>query len=309
LAALSLLALGGCVSLPQSAALRERPPTDLPQRIELSEVPFHPQADNLCGPSSLAMAFNAAGVSASVESLTPQVYLPGRKGSLQAEMLGATRRAGLVAYTLQPRLEALLRELAAGTPVVALLNLGVGWWPIWHYAVVVGYDLDRRKLILRSGREERDEWSFRLFEYSWRDGGNWGLLALAPGRIPATAQEADFPPAVAALERAGKAREARIAYQSLLERWPGSLVGLIGLGNVDYALGELAAAETALRRAATAHPQSGAALNNLAFVLGQRGKLEEAETIARAAIALGGPTQDEARKTLDAILARRISRP
>src|SRR6185369_14472581 len=163
-----------------------------------------------------------------------------------AEMLGATRRAGLVAYTTPPRLEALLRELAAGTPVVALLNLGVSWWPTWHYAVVVGYDLERRKFILRSGQKERDEWSFRLFEYSWHDGGDWALLALPPGRIPATAQETDFPPAVAALERAGKTREARIAYQSLLERWPDSLVGLVGLGNVDYALGDLAAAENAL---------------------------------------------------------------
>ena len=310
-AAAVLLALltGGCVSLPQSEALRENPPANLTARVELARVPYHAQEDYLCGPSSLAMAFNAAGVPASVESLTPQVYLPGRKGSLQAEMLGATRRAGLVAYTAQPNLEALMRELAAGTPAVVLLNLGVGWWPIWHYAVVIGYDLDRRKFILRSGRKEREEWSFSLFEYSWRDGGDWSLLALPPGRIPATASEADFPSAVAALERAGKTREARVAYRALLERWPDSLVGLIGLGNVEYALGDPGAAEAALRRAAAAHPGSGAALNNLAYVLAERGKLGEAETTARAAVALGGPTLEEARKTLDAILARRLSRP
>jgi hypothetical protein len=307
LAALILALLGGCVSLPQSDALREQPPAGLPQRVELTQVPFHAQDDYLCGPSSLAMLFGAAGVPASVESLTPQVYLPQRKGSLQAEMLGATRRAGLVAYTPQPNIETLLHELAAQTPVVALLNLGVGWLPIWHYAVVIGYDLERRKLILRSGRNAREEWSFRLFEYSWRDGGYWSMLALPPGRIPATAREADFAAAVAALERAGKPAEALASYRALVRRWPASYVGLVGLGNTAYASGNLAEAETAFRRAASERPDSAAALNNLAFVLLQQGRLEEAEKSARAAVALGGATLEEARKTLDAILARKLN--
>ena len=51
------------------------------------------------------------------------MYLPGRQGSLQAEMLGATRRSGLVAYTPRRNSRTVLREVAAGTPVVVLLNL------------------------------------------------------------------------------------------------------------------------------------------------------------------------------------------
>ena len=93
--AAAALSLGGCISVPQSEALRESPPTGLPPRVELTQVPFHKQDDFLCGPASLAMVFNAAGVKADVESVTPLVYLPGRQGSLQAEMLGATRRSGL----------------------------------------------------------------------------------------------------------------------------------------------------------------------------------------------------------------------
>ena len=85
----ALCGLGGCISLPQSEALRENPPTGIPSRVELTQVPFHLQDDFLCGPASLAMVFNAAGVaSANVESIKPMVYLPGRQGSLQAEMLG-----------------------------------------------------------------------------------------------------------------------------------------------------------------------------------------------------------------------------
>lgn len=302
------LCLTGCVSLPQSEALRASPPQGLPPRVELTEVPFFRQYDFLCGPAALAMVFNAAGVRADVDSLTPLVYLPGRQGSLQAEMLGATRRSGLVAYPLAPRLEDLLRELAAGTPAVVLVNLSLRLLPIWHYAVVVGYDLERQTLVVRSGAHAHDEWSFGLLEFLWRDAGYWSMLALPPGRLPATAREDELGAAVAALEHAGKPREARDAYRALLARWPASLVGLIGLGNTEYALGDLAGAERAFRRAAEAHPASPAALNNLAQVLAELGRLAEAEQAARAAVALGGPLQAEAQKTLASILERRAPR-
>lgn len=301
----ALLCLGGCISMPQSDVLRAAPPQDLPVRVELTGVPFHQQYDFLCGPAALAMAFNAAGVPADVESVAPLVYLPGREGSLQAEMLGATRRSGLVAYTLAPRLEDLLREVAAGTPVVVLVNFSFKPFPVWHYAVVVGYDLDRHELVVRTAGRSRDLWKFSFLEFLWQDGGYWSMLALPPGRLPATARELEFAAAVAALEQAGRPREARDSYRTLLERWPDSLVGLIGLGNTDYALRDLAGAERAFRRAAESHPQSAAALNNLAQVLAESGRLPEAEQAARRAVALGGPLLPQAQKTLESILRRR----
>ena len=306
-AALAALAcLAGCISLPQSEALREKPPAGLPQRVELTQVPFHRQDDFLCGPASLAMVFNAAGIpSASVESLTPMVYLPGRQGSLQAEMLGTTRRSGLVPYTLAPRLEDLLRELAAGTPVVVLLNLSIKMVPVWHYAVVVGYDLDKREVIVRSAKKARDEWSFGFLEFFWQDSGHWSMLALPPGRLPVTAREPEAAASIAALEQVGRLPEARESYRALLARWPQSLVGLIGLGNVEYALKDLPAAERAFFRASEAHPQSAIAFNNRAHVLAALGRLADAESAARTAVSLGGALLPETQKTLDAIVARR----
>jgi len=305
--ALAALLLGGCISLPQTDALRATPPGGLPPRVELERVPFFEQDDFLCGPATLAMVLNAAGRPASVESLTPQVYLPGRQGSLQAEMMGATRRAGLVAYPLTPTLEALMRELAAGRPAIVLLNLSFRFAPVWHYAVVVGYDQDLGKFIVRSGRKPRDEWSYAFLEFLWKDSGHWALLALKPGELPATAREAEFAAAVAALENAGGRGEARESYRALLGRWPQNLAGLFGLGNVEYALGDLAASAAAFRRATEAHPQSGPAFNNLAHVLAQQGRLAEAEAAARKAVALGGPTLAEANKTLESILAKRTT--
>jgi hypothetical protein len=304
----ALCCLGGCISFPESEALRESPPAGLPPHVELTQVPFHLQDDFLCGPAALAMVFNAAGVSsATVESVKPMVYLPGRQGSLQAEMLGATRRTGLVAYTLAPHLEDVLREVAAGTPVVVLLNLALSWAPVWHYAVIVGYDFDKREVIVRSAKRPRDEWRFEFLEYFWQESGYWSMLALPPGRLPATAREGDFPAAVAALEQAGHPSAARASYRALLVRWPDDLIGLIGLGNVEYALKDIPAAERAFRRASEAHPQSAVAFNNLANVLATLGRLAEAETAARTAVALAGPTLPEARKTLEAITARRAS--
>ena len=303
-----VLGLCGCVSLPQSEALQAHAPAGLPPRVEIAGVPFFPPDDFLCGPAALAMVFSPAGVRTDVEALEPLVYLPGRHGSLQAEMLGATRRSGLLAYTPAPRMADLLRELAAGTPVVVLLNLSLRFAPIWHYAVVLGYDLERQVFVVRSGAREREEWNFGFLEFLWRDSGYWSMLALAPGRLPASASEPELGSAIAALERAGKPREARASYRALLERWPASLAGLVGLDNTEYALGDRAAAERAFRRAVEAHPDSAAALNNHAQVLFELGRLDEAERAARAAVALGGPLQAEARRTLESIEQRRAPR-
>lgn len=301
----ALLALGGCVSLPQTEALRESGHAGLPAQVELVDVPYYPQEDLMCGPTSLAMALNAVGVNAKVASLTEQVYLPGREGSLQIEMLAAARRNGALAYQLAPELRGVLQEVAAGTPVVALLNLsGVKLWPLWHYAVVVGYDLEREEIILRSGPDPRRVTALGFFEFLWKDGGYWAMAAVPPDRVPATAQEQPYAVAAAALELVRR-REAGQAYRALLSRWPENLIGLIGLGNVEHTEGNLAAAEAAFKRAAAAHPQSAVALNNLAQTLADLGRLAEAETTARAAVALGGATLPAAQSTLAQIVEKR----
>jgi len=301
----ALLALAGCISLPQTEALRESGYAGLPPRVELVDVPYYPQEDLMCGPTSLAMALNAVGVDAKVASLTEQVYLPGREGSLQIEMLAATRRNGALAYQLAPELRAVLQEVAAGTPVVVLLNIGgIKFWPVWHYAVVVGYDLEREEIILRSGLNPRRVTDVGFFEFLWKDGGYWAMAAVPPNRVPATAQEQPYAAAVAALERVRRP-EAGEAYRALLSRWPESLAGLIGLGNTEHAAGNLPAAEAAFRRAVAAHRQSAVALNNLAQTLADLGRLEEAEPAARSAVAIGGATLLAAQSTLAQIVEKR----
>jgi hypothetical protein len=291
--------LVGCAGLlPQTSALTNQPPHDLPPRAELREVPFHAQEEYHCGPASLAMALNAAGIYATPEELVEQVYLPGRKGSLQVEMLVAARRNGLVAYPLEPRLADVLREVAAGTPVITLENYGFRMWPKWHYAVVVGYDLEAGELIRRSGLRPRQTMPFPVFEYVWKDEGHWAMVAVPPDRVPVTASEPRYANAVIALEKAGQLKNARIAYQAMLQRWPSSLAGLMGSGNTAYAMHDVTAAEAAFKQAAQSHPEATAAHNNLAHVLAERGKLQEALAAAERAVSLGGPLLPQAQATL-----------
>jgi hypothetical protein len=113
--------LGGCAT-PQVAMLDARWPTELPAQVELTDVPFFPQEDYECGPAALAMVAHAAGVDVTPDALVDQVYLPGRKGSLQPEMLAATRRQGLLAYPLKPKVEHTARS---GRPPGAGVQGGV----------------------------------------------------------------------------------------------------------------------------------------------------------------------------------------
>lgn len=304
-----LSALAGCISLPQSDALRGEDAAGLPARMELEKVPFFAQEEYQCGPAALAMALNAAGVAVTPEALVDQVYLPERKGSLQVEMLASARRHGLLAYELAPELKDVLAEVAAGHAVVVLQNLGLwSFYPYWHYAVVIGYDLESKQILLHSGTRARRAMPLALFEFLWIDGQRWSMIALPPGRLPATAREAPAATAAAALEKADRKAEARTAYAALLQRWPDNLVGMMGLGNIAHAQGNLAEAEVAFRKAAAVHPLSAAALNNLAQTLADQGKLADALETARKAVSLGGASLPAAQETLDEILRKQQSR-
>lgn len=298
-----LLLLSGCANLwPQTAQLREGLPRGLPERVELTQVPFFPQSDYQCGPAALATALANFGAKVTPDDLVSQVYLPERKGSLQIEMLAAARRHGMVSYQLAPRLEDVLREVAAGTPVILLQNLGLG--DGWHYAVAVGYDYDSGELILRSGVTQREVLPFTLNELVWKRSGYWAMVAVPPDRIPATADEARWLGAVAAVERTGNAATARAAYERFLRRWPENLNAAIGLANAHHSLGALAEAERVLREAARRDPGSVIVLNNLAQTLSDQGKNEEALPLIERAVAAGGPFANAARETRASILER-----
>ena len=299
-----LALLSGCASfIPQTKELARGWPQELPKQVELTEVPFFPQLEYQCGPAALATVLVSAGVKTTPNDLVPQVYIPERKGSLQVEMLAAARRHGLVSYALAPRFEDVLREIAAGTPVIVLQNLGL-FGAGWHYAVAIGYDYGPGTLVLRSGTLERDVVPFAAHEVVWMRSGYWAMVAVPPERIPATAEEKSWLNAIAAFERAGDAKRASVAYKTFLGRWPDNVNAHVGLANTHHALGELAEAAAVLREAARRDPESVVVLNNLAQTLSDLGRNDEALPVIERAAAAGGPFAPAVQKTRETILRK-----
>jgi tetratricopeptide (TPR) repeat protein len=295
--------LGGCAA-PQVSALIERPPESLPPRAELTETPFFAQEQYQCGPASLATALTHAGTATTPEALKSEVYVPAREGSLQSEMLAATRRKGYVAYRIEPKLEALLREVASGTPVIVLQNNSLPIAPLWHYAVAIGYDLPSQEIVLRSGVTERLVLSMSTFERTWARSEYWAMVAVPPQRVPETAEPDSFFGAVLALERVSAAA-GRQGYASAIARWPDHLFTRIALGNAEYKAGDLAAAEAAFREATRRYPQAADAWNNLAQTLLELGRRQDALEAAERAVNLGGPRLAQYRATLQAVTTTR----
>lgn len=291
---LAFLGWAGCATAPPKVELPAS--LDIPRKIELTEVPFHPQGEYQCGPASLAMTLQWSGVAVSPDQLKPEVYTPSRQGSLPPDMIGATRRHGRVAYPIH-RIENIFKEVAGGHPVIVLQRLKSFFQASWHYAVVIGYDLDRHEIILHSGVEAREVLSIDEFANTWQPGGHWGLLTLSPQKFPATAREEVYLKAVIGLEQTERWTEAEQAYAHAAERWPQNPTAWIGLGNSRYAMKNLTGAEQAFRSAVDAAPQRGAAYNNLAHVLMELDRQEEALEVIDQAIQLGGPLAEVFQKT------------
>jgi tetratricopeptide (TPR) repeat protein len=299
------VALAGCTMLvPQTAVMRDTWPEALPQRAEITETPFFPQDEYQCGPAALATVLAHFGAPVTAEDLVTQVYIPARQGSIQVEMLAAARRHGKVAYVLAPRYDDVLREIAAGTPVIVLQNYGAAPDDLWHYAVAIGYDRHAGELILRSGEKRRHTMLFPLFEYTWKPSAYWAMVAMPPDRIPVTADPERYLEAIVALEASGQPRAAAAAYVHYLERWPDVLTAQVGLANAYYALGELAHAEAVLRRALASHPESVVAANNLAHTLSLSGRGAEALELIERFRGANSPHAAAVDRTRAAIIER-----
>jgi tetratricopeptide (TPR) repeat protein len=278
--------LGGCATS-EVAALRVDA-HGLPPRAEVAGVPFHPQKELYCGPAALATALGWSGLATDQDAIAATVYTPGVEGTLGHDLIGAAQRHGRLAVPVAS-LRALLQEVAAGHPVLVLQNLGLDWYPQWHYAVAIGYDLEAGELVLRSGAEARHAIALDTFERTWARADHWAIVVLPPDSLPASADEPDVIRSAAALERTNRMADAAIAYDAILRRWPASLPALIGRGNARYGAGDLAGAEAAYRAALRHHPDAAVAWNNLAEVLALRGARDAALIAARRAVALGGP--------------------
>lgn len=293
---LLVLWLAGCShNLP-----REALPSDVPVQVELTETPFYPQERYQCGPASLAMVLRQRGVAVSPDELVSRVYLPERQGSVVPEMVATARSYGMLVYELPTSIDALLQEVAAGNPVLVMQNLGFSWFPKWHYAVVVGYDLASQQITLRSGTTERHQVSLALFDRTWRRGKRWGIVLLTPGTLPASNNPLSYMRGAYALEVTKQYPSAIAAYSGATQRWPERELSWLALSNLEYRLGRHAEAAQTLGKGLKRLPDAPQLWNNLAYALAGQGCHDQALAAVSCAIQLA-PGEDGYRQSREEI--------
>lgn len=278
---IAALALSACAA-PQTRALLESR-TVQPSRTELTAVPFFPQTEHECGPAALATVLNYSGTTVTPEALTAQVYLPGREGSLAVELIAAARLHDRVAWRIPPDLTSLLSQVAAGQPVLFLQNRSMAFAPLWHYAVVVGYNLDEREIILRSGTTQREIMSLDAFERTWARSDYWAVIVTRPDTLPAFVRQHEAMQQALALERTMRNGSAHTLYSQITARWSEYAPARFGLANTAYALGNGALAEVQWRQLLALPQPLLPAFHNLSQYLLEQKRFDEAKTILHQA--------------------------
>ncbi|WP_051530332.1 PA2778 family cysteine peptidase [Halomonas halodenitrificans] len=291
-----LCLLAGCAATPR---LDDATRSAVAPRMLIGDVPFHGQRDYQCGPASLAMALQYQGVDTDVDTLIPQVFTPGREGSVQPEMLATVRRHGRIPFVIDGRFEDLLTELDAGHPVVVMQNLSLPAWPVWHYAVAIGYDLRDEAVILHSGMEAKREESFKRFDATWARSDRWAFVALPPGKLPASIGAEAALQAIGDFESVNGSAAALPAWEALARRHPERAMAHFGLGNARHAGGDLEGAITAFGDATAADETLAPAWLNLGLAQAAAGRRDAAHEALTRAAALPGPWQEHGREALE----------
>ncbi|WP_215398371.1 PA2778 family cysteine peptidase [Rheinheimera oceanensis] len=277
-----LITLTACQTPPQTKQLLAAPP-DIARRHFIAQVPFYPQQEYFCGPTTLSEVAGFYGLQKSPVDIAPNTFTPGLEGTLQIEMVAATRQLGLLAYEQKrANMSQLLSLVADNIPVIVLQNNSIAWLPQWHYAVVIGYDIDTAEVILHTGVTEAHRLNFATFERTWQRGNYW-LLAMLPG--DKTSLHLDpflFTKACQDLLNTGQPDAGLAALKSATRQWPDYWLSYFLLGNYYFSTQPVVAANWFAQGLPFAQ-QEVSYLNNYAMLLSGLGcHSKAAELIATA---------------------------
>lgn len=209
LACLVAASLAGCASAP---------PADLkglPQRVEISSVPFYRGNANHSGAMALAAVLSQQGAPITPGLLDKPLNLPQGAEALDTAIPRVARDYGMVVYPLDKQLDALLTQVAAGNPVLLRYEEGSAWWSEPRYAVLIGYDRYKQRVLLRSGMHRRQVMAFDEFASAWAKQGSWAVLVQPPRQLPAQVDRQRWLQAADELARAGQEIAAKQAVSSL----------------------------------------------------------------------------------------------
>jgi ABC-type bacteriocin/lantibiotic exporter with double-glycine peptidase domain len=171
--------LGGCARDPGAGAW---PPPARGQETRgpvrngtvIPGVPFLPQEEDSCGPSSLAMLLRFYGGEARTGEIVRETGTPGLRGPLITDLAAAARRRGFEAEVVDLDLEGLRERISEGIPVILLVDLGVWVVSRPHYLLAFGVTPDG--VVAHSGRDEGKVIPFSTLDAQWAKMGRLAVV-------------------------------------------------------------------------------------------------------------------------------------
>ena len=226
-----------------------------------------------------------------------------RGGVMTVDMLIAARQRGYEARLVTGDRALVEDELRNGRPVILMLQVIFGpgqKWDFYHYVVADGIDPERGLIRTQFGDGHLRWVSIEKLEKTWAGGSHTAIL-IHPRTLAESLR------AAVALEDQGKTAEAAAQYRELSKTHPDSALVWTNYGNAQMQLGANKEAEEAFRKALSIEPDSRDAMNNLAWLLFQEKRLDEAESLARKAASEPGPDVYLVLDTLARVLAAKGS--
>jgi ABC-type bacteriocin/lantibiotic exporter with double-glycine peptidase domain len=167
---LSLFIMGACTTT--DSFLGPKYNENMPYRL-IKNVPFYPQTDFQCGPSSLAGVLNYYGKHISPSQIAEQIFDEKIRGTLSIDMALYARDQGFVAEWYTGAVKDLRENIDNNLPLIAMIDLGVGPVQRPHFLVVVGYD--SKGVIVNSGGDQHKIIPWNRFQNQWSRTSLWTL--------------------------------------------------------------------------------------------------------------------------------------
>ncbi len=175
--------LGGCAG---DTGIRGRdartpgtePPGQAAGATVIPGVPFLPQEEDTCGPSSLAMLLRFLGSDVQTGEIMHETRTAGLRGTLITDLAAAARRRGFEAEVVDLDIARLRERISGGTPVILLVDLGMWVFSRPHYLLAFG--VTPEGVVAHSGREEGKVIPFPTLMARW---SKMGRLAVIVQRV------------------------------------------------------------------------------------------------------------------------------
>ncbi len=149
------------------------------------DVPFVEQQKNGCGAASIAMVMQywdqhlhlPLRPDAEPAQILRAIYAPAADGIYASAMARYFQQNGYRTFAFSGEWADLARQLRNGRPLIVALKPGSG--PSLHYVVVVGVDMQQRRVLVNDPAQRKllsEDQS--QFDREWKATGYWTLLAV-----------------------------------------------------------------------------------------------------------------------------------